>query len=183
MQEEMIVALYRSRDERAVRETDALYGARLRALSRRITGSTEDAEECVSDAYLAAWNSIPPQRPDDLFAYLAQICRRASFAVLDRRGAKKRSAAVVELTAELESCIPDRRGQQTVSTETLTALLEAFLRRQSAENRRLFLRRYWYGESIREIARASVLSENAVKLRLLRLREGLREELEKEDIL
>jgi len=180
MDDESILALYFSRDERAVRESDSAYGGRLRALSRRITGSAEDAEECVNDTWLKAWESIPPTHPAHLFAYFATICRHLAFDVLDRAGAQKRSAVVVELTAELEQCVPDPR--QDASERELPRLLEAFLRAQSEENRRLFLRRYWYGDSMPELANAFGMSENAVKLRLLRTREKLRDYLEREGI-
>lgn len=178
MNDESILELYFARDERAIRETDRAYGGRLRALSGRITENAQDAEECVNDTYLKAWDTIPPTRPKHLFAYLAVICRRVSLGVLDRTGAAKRSAVIVELTAELEQCVPGRQ-QENAAPEELPRLLETFLRAQSPENRRLFLRRYWYGESVTALAGAFGISENAVKL-LLRTRDKLRDFLERE---
>jgi len=182
MEDGRIVALFFARDETALREADAAYGARLRALARRITGSAEDAEECVSDTYLRAWESVPPQRPRRLFAYLAAICRNAALDRVERAQAHKRSAELVALTEELAACVPDRRQEQTVSEETLTRLLETFLRAETADSRPIFLRRYWFGESVAGIAAALGMSENAVKLRLLRSRERLKRHLEKEGI-
>ena len=107
MEDREILELFRQRDQRAIPALEERYGGRLRALSLRLLGSPEDAEECVSDTYLAAWNAIPPEEPVYLFAYLAAICRNRVLSALGREKAQKRRGEVVALTAELEQCIPD----------------------------------------------------------------------------
>lgn len=178
MDDPEIVELFWDRDQRAVAEVQRRYGAMLRRLAQRLLFSPEDAEECVSDACLAAWNSIPPQRPVHLSAYLARLCRCSAFDRLDRRTAQKRTAEVVELTRELELCVPDPAAQ--VGETALGEALNAFLGTLSEEKRRIFLRRYWYGDGVKEIARRYGLGESKVKTALMRTRNSLREFLSKE---
>lgn len=118
MEDHEIVCLYWSRDEGAVRLSQEKYGEPLRRLACRILHSVEDAEECVSDTYLKAWQSIPPNRPEHLGAYLFKICRRLALGKLDWNHAHKRSAQIVELTAEMEQCIP--AGGDTAADRLLT---------------------------------------------------------------
>ena len=107
MDDREIIELFRQRDQAAIRETAAAYGARLFQLAVGILKNGEDAEEIVNDTYFKAWKTIPPQNPRFLFAYLAKVCRFSAFGRLDRDHAAKRSAEIVELTAEMELCIPD----------------------------------------------------------------------------
>lgn len=173
-----ILELFWARDQEAVREVQRKYGSKLRSLAQRLLFSPEDAEECVSDACLIAWQTIPPQRPAHLGAYLAKLCRCSAFDRLDRKNARKRTAEVVELTAELELCIPDPTAQ--VGESELGAALNTFLETLGKEKRRIFLRRYWYGDSVREVARRYGLGESKVKMSLLRTRNELRTFLSKE---
>lgn len=182
MEDKQIVDLFFRRDEEAIRQTEAAHGPRLYALSYRILQSREDAEESVSDTYLKAWESIPPTRPVFLYAYLAKICRFVSFGRLDWRNAAKRKAEVVELTAEMELCIPDLRQESKLETRELGRLLNQFLGTLSEENRHVFMRRYWFADSIAEIAQQTGLGESNVKTRLYRTRNALRSFLEKEGI-
>ena len=182
MGDEEIVSLFRARDERAIRETEAAYGPRLRRLAFHILRRAEDAEECAGDTYLKAWETIPPQAPERLFAYLAKICRFLAFDRLDRAGAQKRSAEVVALTDELAACIPDRMAERQLEGRELGALLDGFLAGLDQGERTLFLRRYWYGDTIRELAGQYRLTESGVKSRLRRTREKLRTYLNKEGI-
>jgi len=145
-------------------------------------GSREDAEECVSDTYLNAWNAIPSERPDHLFAYLARVCRNLALDRLDWKNAKKRQAHVVALTAELEACIPDPWRERQLSGQEIGAALTAFLQGVPEDQRLIFLRRYWYGDSIRDIAGRYGFTESKVKTTLLRTRSRLRDYLEKEGI-
>lgn len=182
MKDEEIIDLYWKRDPEAVRETEASYGAKPNRLSFGILGSREDAEESVNDTYLKAWNSIPPQRPRFFFAYLAKICRFLSFDQLDWRGAKKRSAVVVELTEEMEQCIPDSRHEYAAQGEEIGRAISSFLWEQPKEERMLFLQRYWYGKSVRELAEETEMTESNVKVRLYRIRGRLKQYLESEGI-
>ena len=106
-----IIELYWKRDPKAIEETQTHYGEKLGRLSFGILENREDAQECVNDTYLRTWNSIPPTRPQFFFAYLAKICRFLCFDVLDHKNAQKRSALVVELTHEMQQCIPDSRNE------------------------------------------------------------------------
>jgi len=182
MQDGKILDLYFRRDEDAIRQTESAYGGKLYNLSYRILWSREDAEESVSDTYLKAWENIPPTRPTFFYAYLAKICRFLSFGRLDWNNAAKRKAEVVELSQEMESCIPDTSRDAQLASQELGELLNTFLGTLSDENRRLFMRRYWYADSIAELSQEFGLGESNVKTRLLRTRNALRIFLEKEGI-
>ena len=180
-----IVELYLARDEEALRETSARYGARLRALALGILGDVSEAEECVSDAYLAAWRSIPPQEPRDyLFAYLARITRHLALDRCRARSRTKRSAHVEELTAELMDSVPAGESVEArLDAKELAGAVGAWLRTLPEEKRRLFLRRYWYCDPVSALAKRMGWGESRVKTALHRLRKGLREHLEKEGYL
>ena len=180
MDDQAIIGLFFARDQEALRQTADKYGSRLMGLALRIPRYPEDAEEAVSDTWLAAWNTIPPQRPGHLYAYLAKICRFSAFGKLDRQAAQKRSAQVVSLSAELEACLP--AAMPDCSDEALGELLNVFLSGLTAEKRRIFLRRYWFGDDLREIAARYHISESKVKVTLFRLRGQLKGFLEKEGI-
>lgn len=182
MEDGQIIELYWKREENAIRETETKYGGRLNALSYRIVGTREDAQECISDTYLTAWNTIPPQWPEYFFAYLAKICRNLCLNRLDWLNAAKRKAEVVALTREMELCIPDRRLEDRLEGQELGQLLNRFLGTISRENRMIFLRRYWYAESIEEISQRYGLTQSKVKTSLHRTRKKLSAFLAKEGI-
>lgn len=182
MEDREIIALYWSRNEQAIRETENTYGGKLNALAYRIVNTHEDAQECVSDTYLAAWNTIPPQRPEYFFAYLAKICRNFCLGRLDWLNAAKRKAEVVTLTREMELCIPDRGNDRRLEGQELGRLLNRFLETISRENRMIFLRRYWFADSIEEIASRYHFSQSKVKTSLHRTRNKLSAFLKKEGI-
>lgn len=182
MEDGKIIELYFQRNEEAIAQTAAAYGNKLYTLAHRILLNREDAEESVSDTYLKTWESIPPTRPTFFYAYLAKICRFAAFGRLDWKNAAKRKAEVVELTAEMELCIPDLRAELQIESEELGRLLNAFLGTLSEENRKVFMRRYWFADSIEEIARRYGLGQSNVKTKLMRTRNALRIYLEKEGI-
>ena len=144
--------------------------------------SREDAEESVSDTYFAAWESIPPHRPSFFFAFLAAICRNLSLNKLDWKLAAKRRAEVVTLTEEMETCIPDSGYERTVTGKEIGNAMDAFLEGLPKDSRLIFLRRYWYADSIAEIARRYGMTESKVKMQLVRTKEKLRIFLEKEEI-
>ena len=182
MEDEKIIALYFTRNEQAVKETDTAYGRKLYVLSNNILNNREDAEESVSDTYMEAWKSIPPKRPKYFYAFLAAICRHVSFDRLDWRMAAKRNAEVVALTQEMENCIPAKCQDTQLDRMELRRVLEAFLEDLSKENRLIFLRRYLYVDTVAEIAARYGISESKVKTQLHRTRAKLHTYLAKEGI-
>ena len=182
MKDDEIIALYFRRDEDAIRQTELAYGGKLYNLSYRLLWNREDAEESVSDTYMKAWENIPPTKPTFFYAYLAKICRFLAMGKLDWNNAAKRKAEVVELSDEMENCIPDLSREMQIQSRELGALLNEFLGTLSPENRQIFMHRYWYAESIAEIAQRFHLGESNVKTKLMRTRNALRSFLEKEGI-
>lgn len=182
MEDAKIIALYWERNEQAVKETDNAYGRKLFMLSHNILNNREDAEEKVSDTYMAAWKSIPPKRPRYFYAFLASICRNLSFNCLDWKLAAKRKAEVVALTQEMENCIPDSRQDFQMEGKELKRVLEAFLDTLPRESRLIFLRRYLYVETVAEIASRYGISQSKVKTQLHRTRAKLYTYLAKEGI-
>lgn len=179
MEDTDIIELFWNRNENAITETDQKYGKSLHSLSNKIVDNYEDAQECVNDTYHTAWTHIPPTRPDFLFAYLAKITRHLSFGKLDYHHARKRDAIIVELSEELENCIPasDDYEKRTESAE-IGKIINAFLAQQSEEMRKIFVRRYWYMDSISDISVMFSISESKVKSILFRMRNKLRTNLE-----
>ena len=182
MEDEQIIELYFRRDQDAIVQTELAHGAKLNALANRILMNHEDAQECVSDTYMKAWETIPPTRPSYFYAYLAKICRFLCFGRLDWNNAAKRKAEIVELSAEMELCIPDPSRERQMESQELAGLLNEFLSTLPEESRKIFLRRYWYADSITEIAQRYQMGESKVKTRLFRTRNALRSFLEKEGI-
>lgn len=182
MEDEEIVRLFWERNETAVGELQQKYGARLIRFANGILHSRGDSEECVNDTYWKAWNTIPPQRPEQLSAYLLKLCRFTAFDMLDRKKAQKRSAELVELTAEMEQCLPASEEDKAVSAEELGELMTGFLKTLSRESRLLFIRRYWFADSVHEISQRYHITESKVKVSLFRTRNKLRDYLKKEGI-
>ena len=178
MTDSQIIALFWDRNEDVIRETDRAYGRRLHVLSDRILRNEQDAQESVSDTYLKTWETIPPQRPAYFFAYLAKLCRNFSLARHQWQSAAKRSAQVVELTREMDECIPDHSLERKLEGEELGQLLNTFMDGLSRENRLIFLRRYWYADPVREIAERYQISESKIKTQLHRTRKKLQQFLE-----
>ncbi len=172
--DEEIIALYFARDERAIAESDRRYGRLCMKLSLDILRSRPDAEECVNDTYLRAWNAIPPTRPDSLCAYLLCITRHLSISRLRELHAERRDRRLTVSFDELSECLPDR----DCTSEELTARLASFLRTLDATEHRLFLGRYWYNLPVKELAAEwDITPNNATKI-LKRVRRKLRAYLE-----
>lgn len=182
MEDSKIVDLYLARDESAISETSQKYGARLRSLAYGILKSRETAEECESDTYMGAWNAIPPHEPRTyLYAFLARITRHISLNLCRERSRLKRRAFICELSAEMEECIPAPDDVECrIDSIALSDAINGFLGTLSEEKRTVFLRRYWYLDSIEEISRRCGLSQSKVKTMLFRSRNKLREYLIKE---
>ena len=185
MDDRAIVALYWQRNEDALRITEEKYGVRLQALAYGIVGDRQTAEECENDTYLEAWQSIPPHRPEDYFyAFLACITRRNALNRCRERDALKRRGHIMELSAELQQCIPAADDTaRCVDELALRQALNGFLATLSREKRCIFLRRYWYMDSVAEISQRFAISESKVKTTLLRCRRQLRVHLEKEGLI
>ncbi len=182
MEDRKIVDLYFARSDQAVAETERKYGAYCRSIARNVLGSEPDAEECVSDAYLAAWNSIPPQKPQSLAAYVGKLTRRKAIDRLrETRSLKRGGGAVTLALEELDECIPAGTGvEEAVVRRELGEALRRFLAGLDRTDRTLFLLRYWYLCPVAEIASRLGYTQGKVKTRLFRTRKKLREFLEKE---
>ena len=181
MEDTRIVDLYWQRDESAMRESEAKYGAYCQSIAMHVLNSREDAEECVNDTWLRAWNSIPPQRPVKLSLFLGKIVRNLAIDKYRRNGAARRGGGQMQLCLEeLEECV----GKESVLEErmALRDAINAFLRESSGNKREIFLMRYWYMMSVHEIARRCKLSEGSVKMTLSRARVELRAYLAKEGL-
>ncbi len=168
--DEAILDLYFARDERAIQETDRCYGKACMQVSLGVLGNHSDAEECVNDTYLKAWNTIPPTRPRSLCAYVCRIARNLSVNRLRDMTAAKRSRDLTISLSELELCIPAPAEDDS----ELPGLISSFLRNAEDMDRRLFMGRYWYARSVKALAAAYGLSEKQVYKRLERTRDRLR---------
>ena len=165
------MALYFARDEDAIVQTDKKYGKYCHYIAKNILANDEDAEECVNDTYLAAWESMPPQRPQVLRTFLGKITRNLSIDRYREAHAEKRKAPVTLAIDELDECIPDPASEASVVDEiALTDALNAFLATLSDTARIAFVKRYFYCASVRDVARDLDLTETHVKVLLHRTR-------------
>lgn len=182
MDDSRIVELYLLRDETAIGQTSEKYGTRLRSLAYGIVNDRQTAEECENDTYYEAWNRIPPHKPTSyLYAFLARITRHISLNCCRDRNRLKRSAFICELSAEMEQCIPTPDDVECrMDDMALSEAINGFLGLLDKEKRIIFIRRYWYLDSIAAISKRLALSESKVKTTLFRCRNLLREHLEKE---
>lgn len=182
MEDQKIVQLYLNRDESAIRETADKYGSRLRTVSYRITGDRETSEECENDTYMETWNRVPPSEPMDYFcAFLMRITRALSIDRCRQQKRLKRAAYITEFSDELELCIPAVNDvADDVEAKLLGEAISRFLYTLSDEKQVMFLRRYFYLDSVSEIAKRLSVSESKVKTTLFRIRNGLRDFLMKE---
>ena len=183
MEDDRIVDLYWQRNERAIAETAAKYGAYLRSISRQILSNAEDAEECVNDTYNDAWQSMPPHRPSILSTFLGKITRRISIDLWRKYSAEKRGGGqTAHALDELEECVS---GTGDVEAEVerleLQKKLNDFLLALPRTDRQVFMCRYWYLDSVSDIAKQFACSESKIKSMLYRTRNRLRAMLEKED--
>ena len=176
MEDSDIVKLYWKRSERAIGETKTKYGTFCRGVAFHILRDSQDAPECEQDTYLRAWNAMPPQRPSVLQAFLGKIARNAALDRWREGKAEKRGQGQVPiLIDELADCLPDGSGVFAGTSEVeLVALLNAFLEQAPREQRHFFARRYWYGDTVAEIASAYGATESKVKMTLARRREELK---------
>ena len=184
MEDSTIVDLYWQRSERAIPETESKYGGYCHTVAMRIVNNREDAEECVNDTWLGAWNSMPENRPPYLAPYLAKLTRWMSLTRIKTQNRLKRGGNEVTLSLEeLDSELGEGTDlARQIELKELSEYLDAFLTGLPAEERKVFLARYWYAASIREIAEKSSYSESKVKSMLLRTRRKLKKALEVEGL-
>ena len=180
MDDKHILNLLFDRSEQALAILAQKFGPRLLTTARNILGNNQDAEECVSDTFLAIWNAIPPKKPDPLAGFVFKIGRNLALKRLRYNTATKRNAHYDVSLDELSGCIPDNCLDETISARELGQTIDRFLDTLSQDSRIIFLRRYWFGDSVSQIAASTGYSENAISVRLNRCRSKLRTYLEQE---
>lgn len=170
--DEKIIDLFFERSEQGIRELDNKYGAVCHNLSYNIVNNRQDAEECVNDAYLGAWNAIPPVHPNPLLSYIVKIVRNISLKIYWRKEATKRSSHYTIALEEIEACIAaPNTVEAEIDARELARSIESFLDTLTTENRVIFMRRYWFADSYNDIAEFMGLSEKNISVRLSRIRE------------
>ncbi len=172
MDDNRIIELFLERNESAIEELQKKYAPMCFSISRNILHDESDVEECVNDTYLALWNSIPPERPSSLSAYLSRVIRNLSLKRLEYNSAKKRSSYDLVSLSELDEILPDRVDE--LSDGELGRLINDFLRTEKADSRNVFLRKYWFFDSIESIAKRYSFSEAKVKSMLFATRKRLK---------
>ena len=183
MEDIAIVALYWQRDEGAITASEEKYGPACRKLSYNILQSLQDAEECVNDTWHRAWDTMPPQKPHSLGAYLCRIARNLSIDRWRARQSKKRGEGLEELVLELEECVSSvPSAEEEWEARAAAEIIDRWLDTLQERDRAAFLLRYWYGQPVGELARQLGGSPNRMSQRLHRLREGLRKTLEREGV-
>ncbi|MBQ9825204.1 MAG: sigma-70 family RNA polymerase sigma factor [Solobacterium sp.] len=182
MEDFEIVEMYWDRNENAITETDRKYGKYCRKIAFSIVTNKEDMEECVNDTYLQTWNSLPPQRPERLSTYLGKICRNISINLYEKLTAEKRGGN------ETDACLDElseliggsSEVEEQLDLSVLTDLINKFLKKCEKQARTVFVQRYWYMMSVKEIAKENRMSDSNVKMTLSRTRDKLKVYLEEE---
>lgn len=183
MEDIQIIDLYWKRDESAIAETERKYGAFCYRIAKNILSINEDAEECVNDTYHQAWKSIPPQYPEKFRAWLGKVVRNIAINRWNKNHTQKRYAGMTELLSELEECIPSSQTtEREIEEKELSGYIDAWLRSLDREDRILFVRRYWNGDALCDLAKEWKITPAKLAQRMYRLRGKLRTALEKEGI-
>ena len=183
MEDSQIIDLYYARNQDAIVQTDRKYGPYCRTVARNVLSVREDAEECVNDTWLAAWNRMPPDLPRCLRAFLGRITRNLAISRFRASRAQTRYSGMEVLLSELSECIPAARTlEEEIDSRRLGALLSQWLDTLDREDRILFVRRYWYGERVADLAAEQGLRPEKLSQKLLRLRRKLRKALEQEGV-
>ena len=184
IQDDKIIELFFERSEQAIRELDKKYGRACFKLSYNIVNNRQDAEECVNDSYLGVWNAIPPARPNPLLSFVLKIVRNLSVNTYWKNEAEKRNSDYTVAMQEVELFLTAPNStEDNVEAKELARMIEDFLDTQTAEDRVIFMRRYWFSDSHRDIAKTVGLSENNVSVRLTRIRKKLRDYLIQREVL
>lgn len=182
LDDEMIIDLYWERSETAIYETSNKYGSYCRTIALNILAVSSDAEECENDTYIAAWNTIPPTRPRILKSFLGRLTRNVALDRYDYNKAKKRNNEFDILLSELGDCIAAQNNQQEYEVGYISKHISNFLRSIDTKSRLVFIRRYWYSDSINDIALRFGMSVSKTKSLLFRTRNKLKKYLEKEGV-
>lgn len=182
MDDEEIIKLYFDRNETAISETEQKYGRLCMSVANKILDNAEDSEECVNDAYLKVWDSIPPNEPKSLKAFICKVTRNAALSRLRSEACQKRSAELTASLTELEEILPDDRVNSSVDSGEIGMIIDAFLRKQRPVVRKVFVLKYVYFYTQKEIAERYSFSEDKVNSMLSRTRKKLREYLIKEGV-
>lgn len=182
MEDNQIIELYWSRSEKAIFETEKKYGKYCTCIANNILNDMEDSIECVNDTYLKTWNTIPPQKPDIFKLFLAKITRNLALNRYEMRNSKKRARNLELSLGELKECITDNKIQQDIKYKELVQHINEFLRLLPKEKRKIFLERYWYMYSIKEISSKNNISESNVTTILQRIRKQLKSSLKEGDL-
>ena len=183
IEDEKIIELFIERSEQGIQELDLKYGKVCRRLSYNIVNDRQDAEECVNDAYLGAWNTIPPEQPNPLLTYICKIVRNISLNSYYRKEAAKRSSHHTIAMEEIEACIINPNIVETeIEARELVRIIESFLDKLTVDNRVIFVRRYWFSDSCKDIAELVGLTEKNISVRLTRIRRKMKAYLEERGV-
>ena len=184
MLDEQIIELFFERSEQAISELDGKYGKLLRNLSYNILNDRLDAEECVNDSYLGAWNVIPPERPNPLLTFICKIVRNISIKKYHAKTAVKRNSTYDDAMSEIANYILSPNNVEAeIEAKELARMIEEFLETLTVENRVIFMRRYWFSDTYKDIADRVGITEKMVSMRLTRIRKQMREYLMKREVL
>ena len=184
LEDSKIISLFFERSEQAIEELNRKYGSAVKKTAANILNDRLDVEECVNDTYLRVWNDIPPHVPDPLAGYVCRIARNLAVNRYHANNAEKRRSNYDLVLDEIEECIPSGVNVETdYEAKELTAAINRFLAALNKEDRFLFVRRYWYADSVTDLAAMTNGSANRISVRLFRLREKLRNSLMKEGFL
>lgn len=182
--DKQIIELYWQRSENALQETSNKYGKLCLHLARNMLWNLEDAKECVNDTYLVAWNIIPPEKPNNLCAFILKITRNLILKKIEYNTAQKRKPEVEITLSEIDNLISGKENtEHKFEAEELAKSISIFLRTQDSINRNVFIRKYWFYDSIADISNQFLISESKVKSMLFRTRNNLKEYLIKEGYL
>ncbi|MBQ8524197.1 MAG: sigma-70 family RNA polymerase sigma factor [Clostridia bacterium] len=182
MDDRALIGLYNERSECAIGETAKKYGAYVRRICYNITGDAGDSEELENDTYLVLWSKIPPDDPKCFSAYIGRIARNLSVSRYRSSSAKKRTSGAESIESELAECFADHDADPVFDRVYLTEVTESFLRGLSKDDRVLFVRRYWYGDAVKDLSREVHQSPSRVAKRLYRLRAELKAHLEEKGV-
>ena len=183
MDDSKIVELYWERKEEAIKETALKYGRLCTHIAKNILSSCEDSEECVNDTYFAVWNAIPNERPNRFSAFISRITRNLALKKYEYISGAKRNPSAITSLEELGDCVSGTESLESeVESRRIEITIDKFLWRQGEEKRTIFIRRYWYFDSIENICESTGFTQSKVKSMLYEMRQKLRKYLESEDI-
>lgn len=183
MDDSKLLDLFWNRDENAICEMDVKYGSYCRKIAMNILTIPEDAEECISDTWLKAWENIPPERPKKLKAWLGKVVRNTALTIWQKNHAQKRYGGMELMLDELAEIIPSAEiTESIIDAHDLGTVINGWLRDLAPEDRNLFVRRYWYGYSVKELSAEFRISAGNLSQKMYRLRKDLKGKLEKDGI-